>query len=242
MRLAFFRVALRLVAFLFVLRLATFFFALRFVAFFLVLRLATFFFALRLAFFLVFRFATFFFAFFFVLRLATFFFALRFVAFFFVLRFVLRLATFFFALRFVLRLATFFLALRFVAFFFVLRLATFFFATRLFGAAFLRVTFRFLATFRFEAFLRDFFLVAIHFLRVGYPELSIYNNYEKSRNCARSAGLKNHAFLRLYESCNRSKGSGFDRRADCDRQAGCQFDSSQQHTTTTPGVFVHPLS
>ena len=151
----------------------------------------------------------------FVLRLATFFFALRFV-----LRFVFRLATFFFALRFVLRfvfrLATFFFALR-LAFFFVLRLATFFFATRLFGAAFLRVTFRFLATLRFEAFLRDFFLVAINFLRVGYPELSIYNKYEKSRNRARSARLKNCAFLQLYESCNRSKGNGFDRQADRDR-------------------------
>ena len=32
----------------------------------------------------------------------------------------------------------------------------------------------------FEAFLRDFFLVAINFLRVGYPELSIYNSVEKS--------------------------------------------------------------
>jgi len=34
---------------------------------------------------------------------------------------------------------------------------------------------------RFEAFLRDFFLVAIYFLRVGYPALSIYNNRKKSR-------------------------------------------------------------
>jgi len=33
---------------------------------------------------------------------------------------------------------------------------------------------------RLEAFLRDFFLVAINFLRVGYPGLSIYNENEKS--------------------------------------------------------------
>jgi hypothetical protein len=73
----------------------------------------------------------------------------------------------------VFRLATFFLALRFVAFFFVLRLATFFLALRLatfrFGAAFFFVTFRFLATLRFEAFFLDFFLVAIIFSPCRVP-------------------------------------------------------------------------
>ena len=123
-------------------------------------------------------------------RLAGRFFALR-LAFFLALRLVLRFA-FFLALRLVLRLA-FFLALRLVlrfAFFFTLRLA-FFFALRLvflfvarrlatFRFAFLRVTLRFFTTFRLEAFLRDFFLVAILYLRVGYPALSIYNKTEKS--------------------------------------------------------------
>jgi len=79
----------------------------------------------------------------------------------------LRLATFFFALRF-----AFFL----VAFFFVAR----FFATRRFGAAFFLVALRFFATLRLEAFFRDFFFVAINFLRVGYPALSIYNKIKKS--------------------------------------------------------------
>jgi hypothetical protein len=38
---------------------------------------------------------------------------------------------------------------------------------------------------RFEAFLRDFFLVAINFLRVGYPRLSIRNNPKKSSDLGR---------------------------------------------------------
>jgi hypothetical protein len=50
-------------------------------------------------------------------------------------------------------------------------LATFFFATRFLGAAF------------FDAFLLDFFLVAILFLRVGYPGLSIYNKLKKTSKC-----------------------------------------------------------
>jgi len=54
----------------------------------------------------------------------------------------------------------------FLAFFFTFRrfflAEVFLFATRRF-AVFLRVTFRFLATLRLEAFLRDFFLVAIIF-------------------------------------------------------------------------------
>jgi hypothetical protein len=56
----------------------------------------------------------------------------------------------------------------------------FFAARRFFGAAFFFVTFRFFATLRFEAFFLDFFLVAINFLRVGYPALSIYNKSKKS--------------------------------------------------------------
>jgi hypothetical protein len=77
------------------------------------------------------------------------------LAFFLALRFVLRFA-FFFTFLFTLRLA-FFFALRFAGFLLaVRRLATFRFA-------FLRVTFRFFATLRLEAFLRDFFLVAIVF-------------------------------------------------------------------------------
>jgi len=146
----------RLEAFLLAFRLAGRFFALR-LAFFLALRLVlrfAFFLALRLAFFLALRLA-----FFFTLRLA-FFLALRLV-----FLFVLRLAAFFFALRFVLRLPAFLFVAR--------RLATFRFA-------FLRVTLRFFTTFRLEAFLRDFFLVAILYLRVGYPALSIYNKTEKS--------------------------------------------------------------
>ncbi|MBU2677663.1 MAG: hypothetical protein KJP16_11305 [Gammaproteobacteria bacterium] len=147
--------------------------AFRLVAFLFVLRLAGLFFALRF----VLRLATFLFA----LRLA-FFLVLRLAGLFFALRFVLRLATFFFALRFVLRLATFFFALRFVA--------------RRFGAAFFRaVTFRFLATLRFEAFLRDFFLVAINFLRVGYPALSIYNKSKKSRKLRGFQALQKRVFV-----------------------------------------------
>ncbi len=93
---------------------------------------------------------------------------------------------FFFTLRFVFFLAFFlaFFLVFFLAFFFTVRfffLAVFFLAARFLGAAFfLRTTLRFFATFRFEAFLRDFFLVAIHFLRVGYPGLSIYNKIKKS--------------------------------------------------------------
>jgi hypothetical protein len=126
-------------------------------AFFLAAAFFAFFFTLRLA--------TAFFAFFLALRLATFFFALR-------------LATAFFAFFFALRLATFFLALRFataaLAFFFV----TFFFVARLDG--FFLTDLRFVAAFRFEAFLLDFLVVAISFLRVGYPRLSIRNSYKKS--------------------------------------------------------------
>ena len=158
----------RLEAFHLAFRLAGRLFALR-LAFFLALRLAGRFFALRLAFFLALRL---------VLRFA-FFLALRLVfrlAFFLALRLVLRLA-----FLFTLRLA-FFLALRLV-FLFVLRLPAFLFVARrlaTFRFAFLRVTLRFFATFRLEAFLRDFFLVAILYLRVGYPALSIYNKTEKS--------------------------------------------------------------
>jgi hypothetical protein len=53
--------------------------------------------------------------------------------------------------------------LRFAAFFFVLRFAAFFFVARRFAGFFRAVTLRFLATLRFEAFLRDFFLVAMIF-------------------------------------------------------------------------------
>jgi len=127
---------------------------------------------LRLAFFFAFRFV-FLFVFFFVFLFAFF------LAFFFTLRFA-----FFLALRLVFFFAFFlaFLLVFFLAFFFTLRLA-FFLVARFFGAAFfLRVTLRFLAVFRFEAFLRDFFLVAIIYLRVGYPALSIYNKVKKSSN------------------------------------------------------------
>jgi hypothetical protein len=58
----------------------------------------------------------------------------------------------------------------------------------LLSCAFLRyffVTFRFLATLRFEAFFRDFFFVAISFLRVGYPALSIRNKIKKSSDLRR---------------------------------------------------------
>ena len=177
----------RLEAFLLAFRLAGRFFALR-LAFFLALRLV-----LRFAFFLALRLVlrlAFFLALRLVLRFA-FFLALRLVlrlAFFLALRLVLRFA-FFLALRLVLRLAffftlrlAFFLALRLV-FLFVLRLLAFLFVARrlaTFRFAFLRVTLRFFATFRLEAFLRDFFLVAILYLRVGYPALSIYNKTEKS--------------------------------------------------------------
>ena len=117
---------------------------------------------LRLAFFL---------AFFFTLRLAFF------LAFFFTLRLVFFLA-FFLAFLLVFFLA-FFFTLRLV-FFFTLRLIFFFTARIFFVIFFLRDAIRFLAVFRFEAFLRDFFLVAIIYLRVGYPALSIYNKVKKS--------------------------------------------------------------
>jgi hypothetical protein len=147
------------------------------------------------------------------------------LAFFLALRFVLRLA-FFLALRFVLRLA-FFLALRFVlrfAFFFVLRLAffftlrlAFFLALRLAGRflvarrlatlrfAFFRVTLRFVL--RLEAFLRDFFLVAIYLLRVGYPALSIYNKTEKSSKSSDAVNIFETAF---FTQKLRQEGEKFD--------------------------------
>jgi len=163
------------------------------VAFFLVFRLA-----FLLAFFLVF-FLVFFLAFFFTVRfffLAVFFLAF-FLAFFFTVRF------FFLAAFFLVFFLAFFLVAFFLVFFFTVRfffLAVFFFAARFFGAAFfLRVTLLFLAVFRFVAFLRDFFFVAIFYLRVGYPALSIYNKVKKSSNL----GEPVYAFVnRRDENCN----------------------------------------
>jgi hypothetical protein len=86
----------------------------------------------------------------------------------------------------------------FLAFFFTLRLV-FFLAVRFLGAAFffLRVTLRFLAVLRFEAFLRDFFLVAISFLRVGYPALSIYNKIKKSSKLSEPVNTFESLFFRF---------------------------------------------
>jgi hypothetical protein len=77
----------------------------------------------------------------------------------------------------------FFFATFFLAFFLALRLVFFLAAAFFFGAAFFfAVTLRFFETFFLEAFLRDFFLVAMIYLRVGYPALSIYNKDQKSSN------------------------------------------------------------
>jgi hypothetical protein len=43
---------------------------------------------------------------------------------------------------------------------------------------------------RFEAFLRVFFLVAINFLRVGYPRLSIRNKLKKSSDLEHGENMK----------------------------------------------------
>jgi hypothetical protein len=108
-------------------------------------------------------------AFFLVLRFVAVFLVLRFLAFF----LVLRLAAFFLAFFLVLRLAAFFLAF-FLAFLLAFFLVAFFLA--------------FFLAFFFVLRLAAFFLVAFFFdfLRVGYPALSIYNNYEKSSEQVRT--------------------------------------------------------